>query len=160
MSGRRVRSSTSVICAPLFEITDGLWGELAAGQHAAAGRATTARDPGRRKSGRIVSGAATGARTDEWLSAAHRLAKVVTNAVVNRWGDGPDTPAGVRRRLAREGSPEVAAVLDRVSDDTIAAAIRGVRTLQRRWVATPAGGSLRLSWPLPNSVLEEDCEPN
>ena len=63
-----------------FDIQDGLWGELAAGRHSAAGRATTARDPKRRTTGRIVSGAAAGARTEEWLSAGHRLAKIVTNA--------------------------------------------------------------------------------
>src|ERR1700729_4484417 len=44
----------------LFGIGDGLWAELAAGDHAAASHAATARDPGRQKRGRIVSGAAAG----------------------------------------------------------------------------------------------------
>ena len=52
----------------LFGIDDGLWAELAAGDHAVAGHAATARDPKRQKRGRIVSGAATGARTGEWLT--------------------------------------------------------------------------------------------
>ncbi len=138
-----------------FDIQDGLWGELAAGRHGAAARATTARDPKRRKTGRIVSGSATGARTEEWLSAGHRLAKIVTSAVVNRWGDGPDTPAGVRERVARQATPELEAMLSRVSDDTIATAIRDVRIVQRRWMSTPAGGTLRLAWPLPSSVLDD-----
>jgi hypothetical protein len=50
-----------LVVESLFGITDGLRAELAAGSHAAAGRAATARDPKRRKQGRIVSGAATGA---------------------------------------------------------------------------------------------------
>jgi hypothetical protein len=147
-----------LVVESLFEIGDGLWGELAAGRHRAAGEAATARDPKRRKSGRIVSGAATGARTEEWLTAGHRLAKVVTNAVVNRWGEGPDTPAGVRERLVRHGSPEIDALLGHVGDDTIAAAIRGVRVLEQRWMLTPAGGTLRLTWPLHVSALD-DPEP-
>lgn len=144
-----------LVVESLFEISDGLWGELAAGRHRAAGEATTARDPKRRKSGRIVSGAASGARTEEWLSAGHRLAKVVTNAVVNRWADGPDNPAGVRERLVRHGSPEIDVLLGRVGDDTIAAAIKGVRLLQQRWMRTPAGGTVRLTWPLRGSALDE-----
>lgn len=144
-----------LVIESLFDIGDGLWGELAAGRHGAAFRATTARDPKRRKAGRIVSGAATGARTDEWLSTGHRAAKVITNAVVNRGGDGPDTPAGVRERLAGRGTPEVEAVLSRVSDDTIATAIEGVRIVQQRWLAIPAGETLRLSWPLPISALHQ-----
>jgi hypothetical protein len=40
----------------VFGITDGLWAELAAGSHAAASHAATARDPKRHKQGRIVSG--------------------------------------------------------------------------------------------------------
>jgi hypothetical protein len=142
-----------LVVESVFEIDDGLWAELAAGGHAAAARTTTARDPARRKSGRIVSGAATGARTDEWLSSGHRLAKIVTNAVVNRWGDGPDTPAGVRRRLARQAAPDVEALMRRINDEQIATAISGVRTLDRRWMATPPGGTLHLMWPLPSSAL-------
>ncbi len=104
----------------LFGLDDGLWGELAAGSHAAASRAATARDPKRQKSGRIVSGAAAGTATGEWLTAGHRQAKTITNCVANRWGDGPDTPAGVRDRVARQGSPAPADLLARVDDETIA----------------------------------------
>jgi hypothetical protein len=143
-----------LVVESLFDIGDGLWGELAAGRHDASSRASTARDPKRRKTGRIVSGAATGARTEEWLSAGRRAAKVITNAVVNRGGDGPDTPAGVRQRLAGHDSPEVDAVLNRVSDHTIATAIAGVRILQQRWMATPASETMRLSWPLPATALD------
>jgi hypothetical protein len=131
-----------------FGIADGLWGELAGGSHAAAGHAASARDPKRQKQGRIVSGAAAGARTGEWLTPGHRRAKTITNCVTNRWGDGPDTPAGVRERVARAGDPSLRDLLARADDQTIAMAIRGVRDLECRWVATPPGGKLRLSWPL------------
>jgi hypothetical protein len=52
-----------------------------------------------------VSGAAAGAVTDDWSSENHEIAKTITNAVVNHWGDGPETPAGVRDRLARDVAP-------------------------------------------------------
>jgi hypothetical protein len=132
----------------LFGIADGLWAELAAGSHAAVGHAATARDPKRRKQGRIVSGAAAGARTGEWLTAGHRQAKTITNCVTNRWGDGPDIPAGVRDRVARENDPSLEDLLARVDDETVALAICGVRDLERRWMAVPPGGKLRLFWPL------------
>ena len=148
-----------LVVESLFDISDGLWGELAAGRHRAAGRATAARNPKRRKSGRVVSGAASGARTEQWLSASHRLAKIVTNAVVNRCGDGPDTPAGVRHRLAQHDSPEIDALLTGVSGEVIAAAIEAVRTLQRRWMTTPAGGTLRLTWPLPSAARDDLDDP-
>jgi hypothetical protein len=83
-----------LVVESLFGIDDGLWGELAAGSHAAASHAATARDPKRQKQGRIVSGAADGAPTGQWLTPGHRGAKTITNCVVNRWGDGPDTPGG------------------------------------------------------------------
>jgi hypothetical protein len=38
-----------LVVESLFGITDGLWGELAAGSHAAAGHAASARDPKRYK---------------------------------------------------------------------------------------------------------------
>jgi hypothetical protein len=129
-------------------IGDGLWGELAGGVHAETAAAVTARDPKRQKHGRIVSGAAGGQPTDRWLSSGHRLAKAITNAVANRWGDGPDTPAGVRERFGRTAGVD-ATVLDRIGDDAIALAIRAVRDLGRRWAETPPGGTLRLVWPLP-----------
>lgn len=132
----------------MFGIGDGLGGELAAGSHAAAGRTAAARDPKRQKQGRIVSGAADGVPTGQWLTPGHRWAKAITNCVVNRWGDGPDTPGGVRDRVARENSPPLDDLLARVDDETIATAIRGVRDLQQQWMAVPPGGKLRLSWPL------------
>ena len=137
-----------LVVESLFAITDGLWGELAAGSHAVASHAATARDPKRHKQGRIVSGAAAGDPTETWLTPGHRRAKAITNCVANRWGDGPDTPAGVRDRAARENDQSLDALLARVDDQTIALAIRGVRDLEQRWMAVPPGGTLRLSWPL------------
>jgi hypothetical protein len=55
----------------LFGIDDGLWAELAAGDHAAASHAATARDPERQKRGRIVSGGSS--RRPDWR-VAHRRA--------------------------------------------------------------------------------------
>jgi hypothetical protein len=136
-----------LVVESLFGIDDGLWGELAAGRHAEASQAATARDPKRQKGGRIVSGAAAGIPAGEWLTPGHRRAKMVTNCVVNRWGDGPDTPAGVRDRVARQHDPSLEALLARVDDETIALAIGGVRDLVERWMAVPPGGTLRLSWP-------------
>ena len=144
-----------LVVESLFGITDGLWAELAAGSHTAAGHAATAREAKRQKQGRIVSGAAAGARTGEWLTSGHRQAKRITNCVTNRWGDGPDTPAGVRDRAAREHDPALNDLLARVDDETIALAIRGVRDLERRWMAVPSGGKLRLSWPLPPDFSAE-----
>jgi hypothetical protein len=137
----------------LFGISDGLWAELAAGSHAAAGHAATARDPKRHKQGRIVSGAAAGAPASHWLTPGHRRAKTITNCVANRWGEGPDTPAGVRDRVARAVDPSLADLLARVDDATIAMAIRAVRQLEQRWLAVPPGGTLRLSWPLPGDFF-------
>jgi hypothetical protein len=143
-----------LVVESLFGLDDGLWGELAAGSHAEASHAATARDPKRRKTGRIVSGAAAGAPTGQWLTPGHRQAKTMTNCVANRWGDGPDTPAGVRHRVARQDSPALEDVLTRVDDETIALAIRGVRDLVQRWMAVPPGGTLRLSWPLARDFFE------
>ena len=137
-----------LVVESLFGIDDGLWGELAAGSHAEAGRAAAARDPKRHKQGRIVSGAAADAPTGQWLTPGHRLAKTVTNCVTNRWGDGPDTPDGVRERAARQDNPVLTGLLARMDDETIIAAIRGVRDLEQRWMAVPPGGKLSLSWPL------------
>jgi hypothetical protein len=94
-----------LVVESLFGITDGLWAELAAGSHAAAGQAASARDPKRHKQGRIVSGAAADVPTGQWLTPGHRRAKTITNCVANRWGDGPDTPSGVRDRAAGATRP-------------------------------------------------------
>jgi len=72
-----------------FDLDDGLWGTLAAGGYAPASRAAT------RRNGRIRL--VTDAEPDEiavrtWP--AHVIAKSAANAVLNRWGDGPDTPDG------------------------------------------------------------------
>jgi len=142
-----------LVVESLFDITGGLWAELAAGAHAEAGHAAMARDPRRRKQGRIVSGAAAGVPTGEWLTGGHRRAKTITNCVANRWGDGPDTPAGVRDRVARKDDPALQDLLAHIDDETIAVAIQGVRDLEQCWIAVPPGGTLRLSWPLPHSFL-------
>jgi hypothetical protein len=142
-----------LVVESLFGVTDGLWAELAAGSHAAAGQAATARDPKRHRQGRIVSGAAAGVPTSQWLTPGHRRAKTITNCVANRWGDGPDTPRGVRDRVARADDPSLADLLARVDDATIALAIRGVRDLEQRWLAVPPGGTLRLSYPLPRDFF-------
>jgi hypothetical protein len=142
-----------LVVESLFGITDGLWGELIAGLHSEADFAATARDPKRQKQGRIVSGAASAARTEEWLTDGHRVAKILTNAVVNRWCDGPDTPDGARSRLRGEASDPIRSLLDRVDDETTAVSIQAVRILQRRWASTPPGGKLRLCWPLEPSDL-------
>jgi len=142
-----------LVVESLFGVTDGLWAELAAGAHAEAGRAAAARDPRRHKQGRIVSGAAAGLMVGEWLTPGHRRTKAITNCVVNRWGDGPDTPAGVRERAAREDDQALQDLLAHVDDQTVAAAIQGVRDLEQRWMALPPGGTLRLSWPLERDFL-------
>ena len=143
-----------LVVESLFGIDDGLWAELAAGGHAASNRAAAARDPKTQKRGRIVSGAAAAARTDEWLTPGHRAAKSATNAVTNRFGDGPDTPAGVRARLAEDESEAIRALCERVDDEVIAAAIHGVREMERRWLDLRPGATLRLHWPLSRQDLE------
>jgi len=112
-----------LVVESVFGITDGLWAELAAGSHAAAGHAATARDPKRHKQGRIASGAAAGVPAGQWLTPRHRRAKTITNCVANRWGDGPDTPSGVRDRAARQHDPSLDDLLAVIDDETIAMAI-------------------------------------
>ena len=89
----------------------------------------------------------------------HRRAKTITNCVVNRWGDRPDTPHGVRDRVARENDQSLAGLLDRVDDGTIAMAIRRVRDLEQRWVAVPPGEKLRLSYPLRSDWFARTGDP-
>jgi hypothetical protein len=50
--------------------------------------------------------------------------------------------------VARENDPLLDDLLARLDDQTIAAAIRGVRDLEQRWMTVPSGGTLRLSWLL------------
>jgi hypothetical protein len=88
------------------------------------------------------------------VRAGHAVAGAATDAVVNLWRRGPDTPGGVRDRLRAAARREtwVAARIEdmaaRLDDDTIRAARIGVRRLFRAWRALPAGGALRLTWPL------------
>ena len=137
-----------LVVESLFGITDGLWAELAAGSHAAAGQAASARDPKRHKQGRVVSGAAAGVPAGQWLTPGHRRAKTITNCVAIRWGDGPDTPSGVRDRAAGQHDRSLDDLLAGVDDQTIAMAIRGVQDLQECWMTVPRGGTLRLFRPL------------
>ena len=143
-----------LVVESLFGIEDGLWGVLARGGFAAANRARTRR---RARRARLV----TDAPLDDLAASnwrGHILAKAATNAVMNRWQDGPDTPDGVRARL----SPDAAAdadyrrragdLLGRLDDETIALAISGTRELSTAWARLPAGGTLRLLWPLPRAA--------
>lgn len=136
-----------LVVESVFGLPDGLWGTLAAGGFEYANRALT-----RRKSHiRLV----TDAPLDELGATnwpAHTVAKAAVNAVLNRWGDGPDTPEGVRDRLRGYGQ-EAAALAGRLDDDSIRLAAAGVRRLYRDWAALPAGDALRLTWPLHDSWL-------
>ena len=82
----------------------------------------------------------------------HALAKAAVNAVLNRWRNGPDTPAGVRTRL-RFAGPEARGLAERLTDEQIQMSAAGVRRLYRDWAALPAGGTLRVTWPLHDSWL-------
>jgi hypothetical protein len=139
-----------LVVESLFGIEDGLWGVLARGGFAAANRART-RSRGRRA--RLVTDVPLddlGARS--WRG--HIVAKAATNAVVNRWQDGPDTPEGVRARLSPDDAADadyrqrVSDLLGRLDDETIALAISSTRELGTAWARLPAGDTLRLHWPL------------
>jgi hypothetical protein len=82
----------------------------------------------------------------------HVVAKAAVSAVLNRWGDGPDTPAGVRARLRGAGAG-ARGLADRLTDEQVRVAAAGVRRLYRDWAALPVGGTLRASWPLHDSWL-------
>lgn len=138
-----------LVVESVFGLGDGLWAELARGEHGEAARAAGARNSRRRKIGRIVSGAATGQPTTVWLSEGHRRAKAFTNAVVNHWKDGPDSPAGVRARLHKEADQTYEKLLRTLDDATIQLAIDGVRWIYQQWAHTEPGHSLHLTWPLP-----------
>ena len=136
-----------LVVESVFGLPDGLWGTLAAGGFAPAARELTKR----RSHIRLV----TDAPPDELAARnwpAHKVAKAAVNAVLNRWGDGPDTPEGVRARLCGYG-PDAADLADQLDDDTIRLAAAGVRRLYREWSALPTGGTLRLTWPLHDSWL-------
>jgi hypothetical protein len=156
-----------------FGLGDGVWGTLAAGGLSRATRAATQRSaatqPSRPPAATQASQAAqaaqatqaaqvprrhsrlrlvTGARLDE----PGALSAAAVSAVLNRWGDGPDTPPGVRARLRCSG-PDAAELAGRLDDETIRIAAAGVRRLYREWSALPPGGTLRLTWPLHASWL-------
>jgi hypothetical protein len=142
-----------LVVESVFDLDDGLWGTLAAGGCLPASRAVT------RGNARIrlvttalddKEGPADEIALRRWP--AHRVAKAAVNAVLNRWGDGPDTPAGVRARLRAFG-PEAAEVAGRLDDEAIRVAGVGVQRLFREWAAMPVGGTLRATWPLHDSWL-------
>jgi hypothetical protein len=136
-----------LVVESVFGLQDGLWGTLAAGGFAPATRAVTRRN----SHIRLV----TDAPFDELAQTnwpAHKLAKAAVNAVLNRWGDGPDTPDGVRARL-RGGGPDAAALAAELADERIRLAAAGVRRLYAEWARLPAGGTLRVTWPLHDSWL-------
>jgi hypothetical protein len=144
-----------LVVESLFGIEDGLWGVLAQGGFSAANQART-RSRGRRV--RLVTDVPLddlGARN--WRG--HLVAKAVTNAVVNRWQDGADTPDGVRARLRQDAAADadyrqrVSDLLRCLDDSTIALAISGTRHLSTAWARLPSGGILRLEWPLPRAAL-------
>lgn len=154
-----------LVVESLFGLDNGLWGVLARGGFSAAHQARTL-SRGRRA--RLV----TDLPLDELAAAnwtGHLVAKAATNAVLNRWRDGPDTPDGVRARLTAAPGPadgadaayrqRIADLLRRLDDATIALAIGGTRKLGAEWARLPAGGMLRLEWPLRSEFLRADRPP-
>jgi hypothetical protein len=75
------------------------------------------------------------------LTPGHLAAKALTNAITNRFGDGPDTPDGVRARLGARDAPLL-------NDDDLEIAIAAVRRAFAQWAAVDVGGKLSLAWPL------------
>jgi len=129
-----------LVVESVFRLDDGLWSTLAGDDFPAAAREVT------RRNGRL--------RLIADAPSALGVAKAAVSAVVNRWGEGPDTPAGVRARLRARG-PREAALADRLDDEAIRIAVAGVRRLYRQWRALPPGGTLRLTWPLGQEWLPE-----
>jgi hypothetical protein len=142
-----------MVVESVFGLDEGLWGTLAAGGFEPASRAVTRRK-GHIRLVTTVPSENTGP-FDELATAtrpAHAVAKAAVNAVLNRWGDGPDTPDGVRDRLRRT-SPAAAELAARLDDEQVRVAAAGVRRLYRDWAALPVGGTLRATWPLHDSWL-------
>ena len=136
-----------LVVESVFDLDDGLWGTWRP--------AATCPPAGRSPGGTRGSGWSPTAPPDEialrnWP--AHRVAKAAVNAVLNRWGDGPNTPAGVRARLRAFG-PDAAELAGRLDDEAIRVAGVGVQRLYREWAALPVGGTLRATWPLHDSWL-------
>jgi hypothetical protein len=125
---RAIRDLPHLVVESTFGIDDGLWATLA--------------------------DAPSGNLPDGRTCAGHAVARAATDAVVNLWRHGPNTPSGVRDRLHVAATRETWAaarienLAARLDDDTIRAARIGVRRLYRAWRALPAGGTLRLTWPL------------
>ena len=142
-----------LVVESVFCLDEGLWSTLAAGGFEPASRAVTRRN-GRIRLVTTVPSGSTGPFDDlgarNWP--AHEVAKAAVNAVLNRWGDGPDTPDGVRDRLRRT-SPEAAELAGRLDDEQLRLAAAGVRRLYRDWAALQVGGTLRATWPLHDSWL-------
>ena len=69
-----------------------------------------------------------------------------------------------RARLASSAPPgsvdaedyrrRIAGLMEHVDDATVALAITGTRRLSHAWGQLPAGGMLRLAWPLPRAALD------
>ena len=70
------------------------------------------------------------------------LVKGETSALDRTWMSMPD--ADYRH--------QVSDLLGRLDDETIALAISGTRELSTAWARLPAGGTLRLGWPLPRAA--------
>ena len=142
-----------LVVESVCHLDDGLWGTLADGGYMPASRAVTRRNARIRLVTTVLDDKAVPA--DEialrnWP--AHRVAKAAVNAVLNRWGDGPNTPAGVRARLRAFGA-DAAELAGRLDDEEIRVAGVGVQRLYREWAALPVGGTLRATWPLHDSWL-------
>jgi hypothetical protein len=122
-----------LVVESVFGLDEARWGILAARQYRGL---------------RLVTDASAG--DPGWPG--DMVAKAAVSAVVNRWGDGPDTPAGIRSRLGRAG-PGPARLAERLTDEQLRVAVAGVRRLYRDWAALPVGGTLRATWPLHDSWL-------
>jgi hypothetical protein len=157
-----------LVVESVFGIGDGLWGNRAAA--GPVGRSAPARPPQpqpgpaakpparsvTRGNGRIWlvtdPPAASAVPQVTRPQATSPLAKAAVSAVLNRWGDGPDTPDGVRARLCRSGR-DAAGLAGTLTDEELRTAAAGVRRLYRDWAALPVGGTLRATWPLHDSWL-------
>jgi hypothetical protein len=136
-----------LVVESVFGLDHGLWGTLAAGGFEPANRAVTRR----RAHIRLVTDAPfDDLAVRNWP--AHTVAKTAVNAVLNRWGDGPDSPDGVRARLRRAG-PEAAELAGRLGDEELRTAADRQRGPVAVEPAHPGGGTLRATWPLHDSWL-------
>jgi hypothetical protein len=120
-----------LVVESVFRLDDGRWSALAAPRLRAL---------------RLVTDDDAGSGT------AGPVSRAAVDALVNRWGDGPDTPAGVRERL-RTAGPRARRLADRLTDEQLRVADAGVRRLYRDWAELPVGGTLRATWPLHDSWL-------